>query len=295
VILTGQQSTHAEGCALARRGLALKQASLDPSSPDVITGLTNVARCHQEAGEVAEARRVFQEAASRKLGQSDRAALFGSYGPFLAEQGELEPALRMLRTSAADAAVVHGADSDETLWSRVRVTDALRDGGRAAEALRELDDILALCRRAGITRAIVPDVHARRGYALAAQGKLEPALRELREAERAHQRLRTPDADHDYTLHALGEVELRLGHAEAARPYLERALAVRPAGMVGKADVRAGTAFALARALAARDHDRACGLAREAAKYHRTSGRVIDRPRARDTDHWLAQQACARE
>jgi hypothetical protein len=69
----------------------------------------------------------------------------------------------------------------------------------------------------------------------------------------------------------LGQVELARGHADLARPLLERAVAMRERSP-GDATDLAESRFALSRALPASDHARAVQLATAARDAYRAAG-----------------------
>jgi tetratricopeptide (TPR) repeat protein len=179
------------------------------------------------------------------------------------------------------------------LLYRLNLIDDLRRLGRTAEARREVEDALELCRKEKVTSLRVADLEGRLGWVLLDEGKVDQARGTFESSLAHYQHLGTAIIEQDTTLYGLGVLALRQRRAAEALPYLEKSLEGRPAGLVpSEAQPRAEAVFDLARALTAvgRTPERACALAREAAgTYRALPARQRDRAAV---ERWLAEQRC---
>jgi eukaryotic-like serine/threonine-protein kinase len=295
--LSQEPASHAESCQVMRTAIAVQEGTLEPANPVMITALTNLANCLREEEKIPEARRTYEDAIARKPGPSDRAFLYEQYGVLIGNYFSVAEAVPYFRQAVADYAEMLGPANDRTLRARIYLAQTLRDLGPLGPAERELDDAIALSRRERVVSHDVADLLAHRGWLMVTRGSLDGAAALFREAMSVDERAETPEIERDLPIYGLGVVELRRGRPAQAIPLLEKALELRPLDRVFNEEMRAETAFDLARALALAgraNHARACALAAEAMGIFRPSVKLQQRARLREAERWAARQRCPR-
>ncbi len=305
ICLVKRPRTLPEGCAMIRKAVDIKQASIDAAHPALLDDLNNLAWCLNEQGNLKEARSLFEKALTHAAPKTAaRARLQDGYGLLLADDRDPAGALRNLRQSVADRVSLFGATHHLVLETTVDLGKVLLGQGRAQEALTEVDNLLAACKTAAVKAALVVELHNLRGRALQALGKFQAAHAAHEEALRLHEELnanpgaapvatRPPEVAQSEALQGLGVAELSLGRFEPAFEHLERALSLRKPGEMAP-ELRAETALTLARALMDRapaKRSRACSLGQEAVAGFQAAG-----PRSRDqlrqAQAWVTRQSC---
>jgi tetratricopeptide (TPR) repeat protein len=289
-------STRPESCALLQKAVAVQEPSLDPASPSVILSLVDLADCHVDAGEIAQAEQVYVDALARQPGRSDRAPLFESYGTFLCDHGDLAAGLRYLRAALADFDALVGPAHEHTLRVRLNLALTLQEHGRVAEATRQIDEGADFCRRRAVDNFRCASFVAQQGLDFQRQKRFPAAIRAFQEALQITGRSKNEEHDDFLAEYGLGVTYMALKSAAEAIPHLERALALRPATTtLSYAQLaRAATASALAQALTAvgRDRRRPCELAGEAAAIYRAAIPRERRVHLPQTERWLAHHGC---
>jgi tetratricopeptide (TPR) repeat protein len=291
LVLNWKRPHPPEACQLIRKGMDLMKGP-DQSGPRAIKSLLNLAECVEKQGNVEEARRLYEEALSLNTTVASRALVLQGYSLLLAKHLDLSAGLARAREAVAAYESTHGPGSDDTVVGRTNVAMMLADTGRLDEALQELDESIAQCRKQGTVASGLGHLHGYRAEILAMMKRPEAALRSAEEGMRVLRELAIPDRELGVILHAMAVAHLQLGQVDEAVAKLERALQLREE-TVDYADTRADLQFALARALVrkGRDRARACDLARKAAT---TYGLYVrKRPQKLDSERWLTRQGCA--
>jgi len=287
----GEISTAIE---ILRRLADASEVMLGPDHPDTAFALDNLAAALTHAGRYDEARVLVERALTireRSL-PPDHPELVSSLlslGITESARGEHARASELDRRAYDLASRVHGPDHPITMLAL----------GNLASDDMALGDFEAA--RAGYARACDlrevalgpdhPDL-ARSFSNLAATEVELGLLDEAREhVTRAIEIYETRLGAHHVTLASFltlrGEIELRSHHESAARPYLERALALQATEPL-PSDERAATRWGLARALwpEPRERARARSLARDAAALYREHPEKTPRDLAA-VDAWL--------
>jgi eukaryotic-like serine/threonine-protein kinase len=294
--LKGQTAGHAEACELLRQALAVQRGSRDPTHPTTFRQATNLAGCLDDAGQVDEARRQFASLLALDARPSNhRAVLHEAYGRFLTDHGDIDEAVRYLRSALADFRTAQAPTDDDVLLVRLGLVLALVDQGRLAEARREIEEAIAACRKVGKEGERWAHLHTYRARVMQAEGRIDASLPALEEALRLHQRAGTVEEQLGMTLLGLGIAHLERGDAKQAVKDLERARKAR-AGVVElpvlRADIALGLAEALVREGGTAERERACALAGEAAASYRS---LANKQRKRAAaERWLEGHRCLR-
>jgi tetratricopeptide (TPR) repeat protein len=301
-----QPSTHAEACPLFRQARATLDRKSDPGSPAMIPLLTSLARCQASEGQIAEARRLYDEVLLRRPGATDRAHVLMNQGLLYVYYGDFPTGLRQLRAALATFERAFGPAQDDVLMARNHLAAALVRGGQIREAQRVVQAGLDAARKAKLTGPRVADLRAQQGAVFQATSRAELAVTAFQESLRWHQKARSDEPALAFTLHGLGVALLALGRNEPALTHLQRAFAARPASNARDPDpvLRADIPFALARALRANaslrkppaptpgtPRLRPCDLVHEAATGYRQLRNV--QTRVREADRWIRRNRCS--
>jgi eukaryotic-like serine/threonine-protein kinase len=276
--------------AYDERALAIGEAALGPDHADVAVFLNNLASLALEAGDAARARALLTRVLAirlRALGPDH--SYVGSARLNLASAldlaGEPEAALRECSEALRIFAVAPGVQGAEVQAFAGHLQVEL---GRRAEAEASFGRALALVERAG---AAHPD--SLRALVAVAGGELQlgavDRAAELYERLRAITATSAPDSSFaDTALVGLGRVALARGRRAAARPLLERGLAMRERRHGDLHDL-ADARLALAQALWPEDPARARALAAEAERAF-AAGPTGWRRDAEEARAWLREK-----
>jgi tetratricopeptide (TPR) repeat protein len=270
--LVRQPSTHAQACPIFAKVRASMDRTIEPTHPNAIAVLTQLAECLAVERQLPESRRMFEEVIARRPGPVDLGFAQDGLGQVLFLMGEPEAAIKSMRAALASLQSAFEPSNDNVMYSRDNLADVLTHSGQTAEAQRVLQEGLDAARKAGEMTAQIADLRAAQGAALLAENRREAALRAFEDALRLHQGLKTADAELAYTLSGLGTTLLDLGKVESARGHVERAFKARPESSVLADELRADITVAMARVLltTGQDRRRACDLVQEAAAGYRT-------------------------
>jgi tetratricopeptide (TPR) repeat protein len=172
----------------------------------------------------------YSSLAAAERGRDDQAATRASILIARADAqllGRTDEALRVLEVAHAMGGRSGDLDEYRKLELLIKA-DVLTMTGRAKEALPVIEEVLALERREGLSELAIAKALVSYGNVLGMSGRLAEAVHAHREvlafAEKSF------GADHPNTCTAVVDVgydELLLGHAEAALPLFDRALATR--------------------------------------------------------------------
>jgi eukaryotic-like serine/threonine-protein kinase len=291
LMLSYQAKHHAEGCQLMQRALEMWKGD-DQNGPNVIKNMVNLAVCVEEEGKISQAQALYEEALRRKPSVAARGLVLERYGLLLANRLDVNAGIERVRAAVVDFVSSRGASHDDTMSGRTILAMLLRDAGRLEEALRELDDAIALARKDRVMTTMVMQLHAYRSSILVLLGRPEAALRSGEEAVRVHKELGGRPGELCVSLHAMAMAQLQLGRANDALAKLERALVLVQTITGDSPDVLADIQFGLALVLnqEREDRKRACTLASEAAVIYRRFLRK--RPQQLQTERWLTRQGC---
>ena len=179
-VLLDSASTHAESCEWLKRALKIDQAALAPRHPNLMGDYANLAQCLAEERQPEAARPYFDYLlANVTQPGSRRAQVRQNFALFRWNQfGDLDQAIRYLRLASDERATVFGDTHERTVRTRRNLAEALRKNGQPAQALAEVDGIIAACTAKAAAPPNLVDAHIIRGEALA-------DLRRWAEAEQA--------------------------------------------------------------------------------------------------------------
>jgi tetratricopeptide (TPR) repeat protein len=264
-ILVDDAATRDEACQLASDAVDIERNAIEANHVGVLRAMLALAQCRRDQGRIAEARRVYGEAIAYATHPTTvRADLLQDYGSFMAMQHDYPQAITYLRKALADHELVSGPTHQKSIETRQRIAVALREQNKLFEAMKEMDEAIAICDKAGAMPLTYPELFEAKGTVLMQMKKLEPAYQALLRSLELHEKLNTPEVNRS-TLYSLGEVEARLGKTDQAIAHLEKALAVWK--MESEPVYHASAALLLADTVAKqgrRSWPRACDLAHEA-------------------------------
>ena len=222
-----QRGESAAALADFGRALAICEAQLSPDHPDVAAILSNMAIIQLNGGQYGQARERF------------------------------ERALTIHR-------LVLGGDHPITGSTHMNLGTLLQQMEDYDGAAAQYEHALAVATKAGGSDADLADILYNLGAVYQLRGEYERALTPYRDALARSERVHGPDhAEVAYPLVGLGGALVELGKYAEGRELLERALAIRTRKDVAPVDL-GELRFALARAVAPVDRDRAHALAIEA-------------------------------
>jgi tetratricopeptide (TPR) repeat protein len=246
----GERGESAAALADYARALAICEAQLSPDHPDVAAILSNMGVIEADGGQFKLAREHY------------------------------ERALAIQRRVLGDEHPTTGGTYNNLGGLLQRTKDY--DGAAA-----QFEQALAVATRAGSGDADFADIYYNLGAVYQLRGEYERALAPYRDALARSERVLGPDhPDVAYPLLGLGGVLVELGKHEEARALLERALAIRTRKDVDPVDL-GELRFALARAVAPVDRDRALVLATEARGDYSDAG---DADTVQAINTWLKGQ-----
>ncbi|MBK7826715.1 serine/threonine-protein kinase [Nannocystis sp.] len=222
-----QRGESAAALADFGRALAICEAHLSPDHPDVAAILSNMAIIELNGGQYERARERF------------------------------ERALKIHR-------LVLGDDHPITGSTHMNLGTLLQQMEDYDGAAAQYEQALAVATKAGGSDADLADILYNLGAVYQLRKEYERALTPYRDALARSERVHGPDhAEVAYPLFGLGGVLVELGRYAEGRELLERALAIRTRKDVVPVDI-GELRFALARAVAPVDRDRAHALAIQA-------------------------------
>jgi len=280
-----------------RTGEEALRASLASRHDDLLPDITSFliwASGFQGRFSDAERWMRFADSTVERIGGADSVAyawVLNNMGAVLHLQGRFAEALEYQQRARQIKERALGPDDPDVAVTLGNVALALDALGRHAEALELCDRSLRIRQRAqGNDHPRVADELSNRGEILSAMGRLPEAIAAYQRAKEIWERELGPDAPSvAYALTGMGKAYVGLHQPRAARPLLERALAVRehndPNGPhLGE------TEFALAQAIfdEGKEPDRATALARKALAHYGTSD-ATKSSRAQITS-WIADR-----
>ena len=210
--------------------IALRESVVGAEHPDIAVQLSNLGSAYFRLGEHERARAAFKRAlAIREKAYGKQSPLLVptlvNYADLLTAEGDATAALALVERAKHMAAQLPGVEHfayHETATTHAEVVGAL---GRIAEARKLFDELLALELRLGST-VLATTENARAELELAAKAWADAA----RFAESSIARFEASGGKHNpelwRPLTALARAKLGLGDKAAAKPLLERALAI---------------------------------------------------------------------
>jgi tetratricopeptide (TPR) repeat protein len=248
-------ATATEACDLLSQASAIYELAGDRERASAVGARADLATCLRDTGRVAEARAIYDRLlASEPAPSAQRARIHQTYGRFLADQGEREPAVRHLKAALSEGRQHTGECSDTVIETVTSLGAALRSLGRAAEALEQLSQTASACERSGGEPLNLATLYHALGTTLAGRRRPGEAVDALTRALDLHSHAAAPAA-------TVAETELALALALVAQP-----------------DPRPG------------DHARACALAEQALTRQR-GGKPSEEMVA--TARWLTRRCPA--
>ena len=297
-VLRGQNRTEEAADCIERALVLAARAGIGKRFE--ASALVNLATMRSDQRRYAEATTAYQRALE---------LLPEAYGPkfptialalqglasILVEQGDYAAARRHFARMNAQFLLAYSPEHRSVLLARAEELEFETLAGRAATILPDARALEATALRVfGPAHEVTTATQLTLGRVLLEAGHPGEALALLAPLSTAAEgRLDRGDVFLIVPFFLLGTAELSLGHRDAARAHLDRALALGDAGTLHLSD-RAALRFAAARAQADRDPGRACALAREALDLHRGLVASPEQARAAAIADWLAARGeCA--
>ena len=260
---------------------AYSAARLDGSEPaEEAQVLAWQAAMRWVRGEIEECEHLIRQAEALAVTSSDNAALAAVYttqAMVAALRGDRRENERSYRRALDHAQ--RAGDVIQMVRIRTNMGSHFFEEGSYPEAIVELDAAIEMAELAG-TQSFTGHAYANRGETYSRMGRLDDALRDLRQAQRIWEQLGSDDVG--YALTYLGDVQyLRGGETEARSLYLRSiALAEQHGDMQGLAPALVG----LARVLSEDDP----GAAAEAVERAISIGQPLSQSHARCVAGWIA-------
>jgi eukaryotic-like serine/threonine-protein kinase len=296
-VLVDDAARRDEACQLAADAVDIERNALEANDVGLLRAMLALAQCRRDQGRIEEARRGYLEAVRVATHPTAlRGDLLADYGTFLVMQGDYPQSIAYRRKAVADHELVYGPTHHKPIETRQRIADVLWRQGKPVEALKEADEAIAICDKAGAMPSTYPELYEVKGQTFMSMKKLEPAYQALVRAVELHEKVKTPEWNRTFAIEALAEVELRLGKLDQAIAHLETAMKVWT--LESDPVYHAVAALAAASAVARKGRaswPRACELARRALTgYSQPAGESMA-PAVAETKKFLASHRCAAE
>ena len=296
-VLVDDAAHRDEACQLATEAVDIERHAVEANHIGLLRAMLALAQCRRDQGRIEEARRVYLEAIRDATHPTAvRADLLMDYGVFVGWQGESPADIAWMRKAVADFELVYGPTHHKPIETRQRISDRFRRIGKLREALREVDEAIAICDRAAAMPLTYPELFQVKGLTLMDMRRLEPARQSLLRALELHQKVNTPELARARTFSSLGEVEVKLGKLGDAITHFETAMKIwtLESDPIYHGAVALMAADAVARQGRA-NWPRACELARRALTgYSRPYGQSMAEAIA-ETRRFLATHRCSGE
>jgi tetratricopeptide (TPR) repeat protein/predicted Ser/Thr protein kinase len=224
-ILVDDDAHRDEACQLATEAIELERSAVEANHIGLLRAMLALAQCRRDQGRIEEARRVYLDAIAYATHPTGlRGDLLMDYGVFVGMRGDYPQSIAWMRKAVADYEVVYGPTQHKTIETRQRIADRLRRQGKLQAALKEADEAIAICDKAGAMPVTYPELYQVKGLTLLDMKKLEPAQQLLLRAVELHEKVKTPERNRAFTFATLGEVEAGLGKVEQGVAHLEKAM-----------------------------------------------------------------------
>jgi tetratricopeptide (TPR) repeat protein len=275
----------------------IERNAVEANHIGLLRAMLALAQCRRDQGRTDDARRVYREAiAVATHPTAQRGDLLADYGAFLGMVGEMQPGIVERRKAIADYELVFGPTHHKTIETRQRIADALYRMNKSVEALKEADEAIAICDRAGAMPLTYPELFEIKGRTYLQMKKLEPAYQMLLRAVELHEKVKSPDWNRASAYEAVGEVEVRLGKLDQAFAHLEKAMTLWT--LESDPIFHAATAHVMAEALAKQGRaswPRACEMARRALTGYSAPSAESMAPRIAEAKKFMAAHRCGGE
>jgi tetratricopeptide (TPR) repeat protein len=277
-VLVDDAATRDEACQLASEAVDIERSQIEANTIGVLRATLALAQCRRDQGRAAEARRIYLEAIAYATHPTTvRADLLQDYGAFMLMQQDYPQAIHYFRQALADHELVSGPTHHKAIETRQRIAVALRGQKKLPEALRELDQAIAICDRAGAIPLTYPELFEEKGTVLMMMNRSEAGHQALLRAIELHEKAHTPEINRAYTVFAAADVEAHMGKPDQAIAHLQKVMSVWK--LESEPSYYASAALLMAELVAKQGRGswpRACDLGRQAlVGYSRPSGESL--------------------
>jgi tetratricopeptide (TPR) repeat protein/predicted Ser/Thr protein kinase len=277
-ILVDDAATRDEACQLASEAVDIERNQIEANTVGVLRATLALAQCRRDQGRAAEARRLYLDAIAYATHPTTvRADLLQDYAAFMQMQRDYPQAITYFRRALADHELVSGPTHHKTIETRQRIAVTLREQKKLPEALRELDEAIAICDRAGAVPLTYPELFEEKGTVLMMMNRPEAGHQALLRAIELHEKAHTPELNRAYTVFAAADVEAHMGKSDQAIAHLQRVMSVWK--LDSEPSYYASAALLMAELVAKQGRGswpRACDLGRQAlVGYSRPSGEPL--------------------
>ena len=226
-VLVDDAARREEACQLATEAVDIARDALEPNHIGLLRAMLALAQGRRDQGRIDEARRIYLEAIAQATHPTAvRADLLADYRAFLMMQRDYGQSIEYGRKAVADYELVYGPTHLKPIETRQRNADTYRWWGKFREALREVDQAIAICDRVGATPLTYPELFQVKGETLQNMKQFEPAYQALRRSLELHEKLKTSPWHRGRALASLGQVETSIGKLDDGIAHFERAMTV---------------------------------------------------------------------
>jgi tetratricopeptide (TPR) repeat protein len=280
-VLETQERTHAEGCELRKKGLAIQKAVLAPTHPSLFTSMANLALCLTDDNKPAEARTYHEYLLAHVTRPgSRRAQVRLNFGIFLNRMiGDRDGAIKYMTLALEDSRQVFGDADENVLRIHSNLAQTYQEMGQSTAALAEVDAAIAACAASAAMPSNLVVMHVLRAQALVSLKRYRDAEKAARKALAMYQQSDEPELQQINALMILGNIEWLEGRLDKAQATYERSLALLSTDP-DEHDARAMTSYRVAQMMVERTprgrafDPRVCGLARQAVEVLRKADKT---------------------
>jgi tetratricopeptide (TPR) repeat protein len=210
--------------------MALREKIVGRDNVEIAIMLSNLAGCYRHVGEIAKARAMFDQtiAIRQKLFGKNNPLLVApliNYADLLKDNGEADKALPMIERAMKLAVPLPGIEHPEYHEAATTHAQVLAKLGRIPEARKELDDVIAIEQR--VKSSVLATTQTARAEIELADHKWADAAAFAEQAItgfEAASGVENPELWRPLT--RLAQAKLGAGDKAAAKPLLERAIAI---------------------------------------------------------------------
>jgi tetratricopeptide (TPR) repeat protein/tRNA A-37 threonylcarbamoyl transferase component Bud32 len=227
-VLMLQERTHAEGCDLLKKGLAIERAVLAPNHPTILLSIAGVASCLSEENKATEARPYHEYLLAHVTRPgSRRAQVRLNFGNFLNRLvGDRDGAVKYMTLALEDSRQVFGDADEHVVRIRSGLAQTLHEMGQSAAMLAQVDAAIAACAASAATPPNLVIMHVLRAQALVSLKRYREAEAAAHEALAMYRESNEPELQQINALGVLGNIQWLEGHLDKAQATYERSLAL---------------------------------------------------------------------
>lgn len=222
--------------------MALREKIVGPDHTDIAVLLSNAGVAYAKVGDKAKGRRAFERALAIRekaygKGNPLLIATLNNYADFLKSEREWDAAAATIDRAVAIAKVAPGVDHPLYHLSATTQAEILGGAGKVADARKQFDELIANERR--LKSETLPTTLSARADLELAQQKWTDAAAYAQQAVAEFERLGGVENSELFgPLVVLAKARAALGDKEAAKPLLERAMAIGTTAGMGDVELQ---------------------------------------------------------